>query len=176
MPFDPNYKGKGMTGGSKLDEELFNKFLHRQDELRAIASEIKKAVADEELKSKIAGIEDDELTYTDSVVEGQVLYKLHKVRERNREIVKLKKEQTLSLYGKLVCEACIFVFEEFYGNIGKDFIECHHLTPLSKFKIDAETTLDSLGLVCSNCHRMLHKKIDTLSLQDLKMMIKYKRY
>jgi 5-methylcytosine-specific restriction protein A len=175
LPFDPDYKGKGMTGGSKLDKEVFYEFLHKQDELKAIASEIKKIIADDDLKSKISTIEEDEVTYNDSVLEGQVLYKLHKVRERNREIVTRKKEQALSLFGKLTCEACIFVFEDFYGDIGKNFIECHHLTPLSKFKADSKTTLDSLCLVCSNCHRMLHKKIDSLSLQDLKMMIKYHR-
>jgi 5-methylcytosine-specific restriction protein A len=173
LPFDPSYTGKGMTSGSKLDKEIFKEFENRKDDLRSIASEIKKAVADEDLKNKLYSIEEDEVTQEDTVVEGQVLYKLHKFRERNREIVKRKKEQALALYGKLTCEACIFVFEEFYGDIGKDFIECHHLVPLSKFKVETVTTLDSLGLVCSNCHRMLHKKIDTLSLQDLKMIIKY---
>jgi 5-methylcytosine-specific restriction protein A len=176
LPFDPNYSGKGMTRGSKLDKEIVYEFQNKQTELRSIASEIRKIVADEELKIKIYGIEEDEVTYKDSVIEGQVLYKLHKVRERNQMIVNRKKEQAISLYGKLTCEACVFVFEEFYGDIGKDFIECHHLVPLSKFKADTKTTLDSLGLVCSNCHRMLHKRIDTLSLQDLKMMIKYHRY
>jgi 5-methylcytosine-specific restriction protein A len=176
LPFDPSYTGKGMTSGSRLDKEIFYEFQSKKEELSSIASEIKKAVADEDLKAKLYGIEEDEVTQEDSVAEGQVLYKLHKFRERNQKIVKQKKEQTLSLYGKLTCEACIFVFEEFYGDIGKDFIECHHLVPLSKFKVETKTTLDSLGLVCSNCHRMLHKKIDTLSLQDLKMMIKYHRY
>jgi 5-methylcytosine-specific restriction protein A len=176
LPFDETYEGKGMTGGSKLDKALFMEFVNKKDELKAIASEIKKVVADEDLKNKIYGIEEDELTYNDSVAEGQVLYKLHKVRERNRSIVASKKEQCLSLYGKLSCEACVFVFEEFYGDIGKGFIECHHLTPISKFKVSTTTTVESLSLVCSNCHRMLHKKIDSMSIQDLKMMIKYQRY
>ncbi|HEX9509369.1 MAG TPA: HNH endonuclease [Puia sp.] len=176
LPFDPNYTGKGMTSGSKLDKEIFYEFQNKKDELRSIASEIRKVVADEDLKRKIYTIEEDEVTQDDAVVEGQVLYKLHKFRERNKEIVKRKKDQAILLHGKLTCEACIFVFEEFYGGIGKGFIECHHLTPLSKFKVETKTTLDDLGLVCSNCHRMLHKKIDTLSLQDLKTMIKYHRH
>jgi 5-methylcytosine-specific restriction enzyme A len=176
LPFDPNYTGKGMTSGSKLDKELFYEFQNKKEELRSITAEIKKIVADDDLNGKLYSIEEDEMTQGDAVVEGQTIYKLHKFRERNKEIVKRKKEQALTLYGKLTCEACIFVFEEFYGNIGKGFIECHHLTPLSKFKVETKTTLDSLGLVCSNCHKMLHKKIDTLSLQDLKMMIKYQRH
>lgn len=175
LPFDPNYTGKGMTRGSRLDKEVFNEFKDKKDELRSIASEIKKIVADNDLNAKIHFIEEDEVSYEDSVAEGQALYKLHKLRERNREIVIQKKDQALSLYGRLTCEACVFEFEKFYGDIGRGFIECHHLTPLSKFKVSTITNLDSLSLVCSNCHRMLHKKIDTLSLEDLKMMIKYQR-
>ena len=176
LAFDPKYKGKGMTSGSKLDKEIFLEFVNKKEELRGIASEIRKIIADEDLKAKIYGIEEDELTYADSVMEGQVLYKLHKVRERNREIVASKKDQALSSNGQLACEACVFVFEEYYGEIGKGFIECHHLIPLSKFKVSTKITLDSLSLVCSNCHRMIHQRIDTVSVQDLKMMIRYKRY
>ena len=47
-------------------------------------------------------------------MESQVLYKLHKFRERDSKIVKQKKDQTFTLYGKLSCEACAFVFEEFF--------------------------------------------------------------
>ncbi len=33
------------------------------------------------------------------------------------------------------------------------------------------TKLTDLALVCSNCHRMLHKKIDVLSILELKKII-----
>src|ERR1700734_2371452 len=36
LPFDESYKGKGMTGGSKLDKEIFKAFVNRQDELSSI--------------------------------------------------------------------------------------------------------------------------------------------
>ncbi len=176
LTFDKTYTGKGMTHGSKLDEELFNEYVNKKKQLESIASEIKTIVKDDELRARISTIEDDDQTQNDSVEEGQVLYKLHKLRERDPKIVKQKKDQAVSSHGKLTCEGCLFVFEEFYGDIGRGFIECHHLTPLSSFKAATRTTLDDLSLVCSNCHRMLHKKIDTLSLQDLKMMIKYHRH
>jgi 5-methylcytosine-specific restriction enzyme A len=176
LPFDSNYAGKGMTRGSKLDKEVFYEFLDKKVELHAIASEVKKVVADSDLRDEISHIEEDDTTLNDNIVEGQVLYKLHKFRERNKEVVKRKKDQALALDGKLACEACIFVFEEFYGSIGSGFIECHHLLPLSKLKVTSVTTLDSLSLVCSNCHRMLHRGIDVLSVEDLKMMIRYQRY
>jgi 5-methylcytosine-specific restriction protein A len=175
LVFDPEYKGRGMTGGSKLDEQVFKEFYNNKDKLAAIASEIKKVATNEEIKTKIYSIEDDELTKTDSVMEGQVLYKLHKVRERDFEIVKAKKRQIFDVFGRLACEACVFEFEEYYGEIGKGYIECHHRTPLSSFKLASKTTLEDLSLVCSNCHRMLHRSIDYLSVEGLKMSIKYYR-
>src|SRR5258708_4081328 len=60
LPFDPNYTGKGMTSGSKLDKEIFYEFQNKKDELRSIASEIRKVVADEDLKRKIYTIEEDD--------------------------------------------------------------------------------------------------------------------
>ncbi len=175
LAFDPDYKGKGMTSGSKLDEEVFNEFRHQKERLHAIANEIRNIAGNPEIRRKIYAIEEDEQTKTDSVMEGQVLYKLHKVRERDVKIVQLKKDQVFSLSGKLACEACIFEFEEFYGDIGKGYIECHHRTPLSSIKVASRTMLLDLALVCSNCHRMLHRSINNLSLENLKIMIEYDR-
>ncbi len=175
LAFDQDYKGKGMTAGSKLDKEVFKEFYQNKGLLKSIAAEIKKVAFNDEVKHKIYEIEEDEQTKNDSVMEGQVLYKLHKVRERDYRIVQEKKNQAYNLFGKLACEACIFEFEEYYGDIGKGYIECHHLTPLADFKLASKTTLEDLSLVCSNCHRMLHRSIDYLSVEDLKMRIKYNR-
>jgi 5-methylcytosine-specific restriction protein A len=176
LAFDPDYKGKGMTGGSRLDEEVFKEFYQDRNRLKSIAAEIRKVAANDEIKHKIYTIENDEQTRNDSVMEGQVLYKLHKVRERDIQIVQEKKKQAFYLFGKLACEACIFEFEEYYGEIGKGYIECHHRTPLASFKLATKTTLEDLSLVCSNCHRMLHRDIDNLTIEDLKVRIKYHRF
>jgi len=42
---------------------------------------------------------------------------------------------------------------------------------LSNFTITTKTTLNDLALVCSNCHKMLHRKIDNLSVEKLKTLI-----
>lgn len=175
LSFEPSYTGVGMKNGSKLDEEVFNEFLFQKERLKSIAAEIRSVANNPEVKRKIYTIEEDEQTKNDSVMEGQVLYKLHKVRERDVKIVQLKKDQVFSLSGKLACEACVFEFEQYYGNIGKGYIECHHRTPLSSIKVISTTTLNDLALVCSNCHRMLHRNIDGLSVENLKMMIRYDR-
>ena len=70
--------------------------------------------------------------------------------------------------------ACGFNFEETYGEIGKNYIEVHHVTPL--FSLDGEIDIDpakDLVVVCSNCHRMIHRNKDrVLTIQELKEYLK----
>jgi 5-methylcytosine-specific restriction protein A len=174
LAVDPEYGGKGMLHGSKLDKRLFFEYSDQRDLLHSVAREIRDVVNDYQLRSKILLIEDDEQTFEDSVMEGQVMYKLHKVRERDPKIVKQKKEQSLKATGKLACEVCEFVFQEYYGILGRGFIECHHRIPLSIFKAESRTRLDDLALVCSNCHRMLHRRIDDLSIPELRRITQFR--
>ncbi|WP_423190649.1 HNH endonuclease [Aquimarina brevivitae] len=56
--------------------------------------------------------------------------------------------------------------------MGKGFIECHHKKPLSELEGESLISINDLALVCANCHRMLHREIDTLSIEKLKKLIK----
>ena len=174
LALDPNYEGKGMNSFSKLDQEIFEEFypVKKRGELKVLAAKIRESVSKEDFREKLyqIGDEDEER----GVKEGSVLYRLHKYKERNSKIVKIKKEKTLKKYGRLVCEVCEFDFHEFYGELGEGFIECHHIEPLSSIELEKETKLKDLALVCSNCHRMLHRKISTLSVKNLKSIIKHK--
>jgi 5-methylcytosine-specific restriction protein A len=154
---DPTYKGKGSSHGSKLDKIVFDEYSKDIALLRKLANEIKIIVNNKNLIEKIERIGDDENAYIDEVKEGQILYKLHKVRERDVKIIKSKKDKFIKENGKLFCELCNFDFEEKYGEVGKGFIECHHIKPLHEFENEKTTKLDDLILVCSNCHRMLHR-------------------
>jgi hypothetical protein len=71
------------------------------------------------------------------------------------------------------CCACGFDFEQVYGERGKGFIEVHHLKPVSSLreptKIDPRV---DLVVVCSNCHRMIHRNKDQiLSIEQLKQLM-----
>ncbi|RED26940.1 HNH endonuclease [Flavobacterium cutihirudinis] len=71
------------------------------------------------------------------------------------------------------CFGCNFNFKSKYGEIGEGFIEIHHVKPLSSFLnskvVDPYTDLIPL---CSNCHRIVHRKKDyVLSLIELKEII-----
>lgn len=71
------------------------------------------------------------------------------------------------------CEACGFVFEEKYGVLGRNFIEVHHAKPL--FSLDAEMEINpatDLICLCSNCHRMIHRKKNAImTVDELKSLL-----
>jgi hypothetical protein len=95
---------------------------------------------------------------TVSAVEGRVLLRLHKVKERKPALVEAKKRGVLAATGRLACEACDFDFAAEYGELGCGFAECHHTQPLAETAGERPTTLADLAVVCANCHRMLHKR------------------
>nr|MDQ3013349.1 HNH endonuclease [Acidobacteriota bacterium] len=92
-----------------------------------------------------------------SAIEGRKNFITHLRRERNSRIIKAKKNQVLNETGRLDCEACSFDFEKKYGELGENFAEAHHRALLSAVETEIETTLDDLSILCSNCHRMIHK-------------------
>jgi len=93
-----------------------------------------------------------------SVREGGKKLVTHLRRERNPTIVRKKKEHALRTHRGLQCEVCDFDFRAVYGDRGLEFCEAHHTKPLSDESREVETSLDDLALVCSNCHRMLHRR------------------
>ncbi|HHW4399709.1 HNH endonuclease [Aeromonas hydrophila] len=106
-----------------------------------------------------------------SALEGNPRLLAHIKRERNQKIVKLKKRQILERTGKLVCEVCSFDFKKVYGVLGEDFCEIHHLIKLADAEKQVETTLSDLAVVCSNCHRMLHRDSPMKTLSQLKSLV-----
>jgi 5-methylcytosine-specific restriction protein A len=57
------------------------------------------------------------------------------------------------------CAVCGFDFEEHYGILGKEFIEVHHIIPLSQIRKEyIINPKKDLVPLCSNCHSMIHRK------------------
>jgi len=71
---------------------------------------------------------------------------------------------------KTVCTVCKFNFEEHYGSRGALFIEVHHKKPINL--LNKRKTIDpkkDMTVVCSNCHRMIHRKKDhILTIEELR--------
>jgi hypothetical protein len=112
-------------------------------------------------------LDNDELARDFASREGKELYRLHRIRERDSRLTAEKKKQA-SAMGELICSVCSFSFQAVYG---ESYIECHHTVPVSQG--ERITRLEDLALVCSNCHRMLHRRIDGayLSVDELKVRL-----
>ncbi|WP_421941915.1 HNH endonuclease [Pedobacter sp.] len=154
LAIDPSYDGKGMAAYSKLDESIFNEFKDQQDLLSEIAKSIKKAIETSDFIKVESALAKEENSFAK---EGKILYRLHRYKERNVSLVNRKKQQYLKRHGNLACELCRFDFHAVYGEVGKDFAECHHKTPLYSLDVETNTHLDDLMIICSNCHRMVHR-------------------
>ena len=74
-----------------------------------------------------------------------------------------------------VCQACGFDFEKKYGEVGKNYIECHHKNPLSEQSDLTPSTLDDVCMLCSNCHRMIHRTRPAMSLEQLRHILREMR-
>ena len=171
VAMDPASGTTGMARHGAGDVAVWEEFHERPDELRAAAVAIRSVIAENDGKASElpSGDELDE-----DAAEGALLTRRHRSRERNARIVAKKKEQALARDGRLVCEACGFDFGETYGSRGEGFIECHHTVPLHSLKPGARTRLSDLALVCSNCHRMIHRRKEWLTMARLQEILREK--
>ena len=166
--YDPAYKGKGLQNGNKDLGVVWNRFASDRDGLQRVSDAIRDIVISDVALPSVEVISED----NEEGEEGKVLTRLHRYRERNTSIVRLKKKQTIKEHKSLTCEVCQFDFAEVYGERGHGFIECHHTKPLSELSLQGETTkLSDLSLVCSNCHRMIHKNRPWLSVAHLQVLV-----
>ena len=88
--------------------------------------------------------------------------------ERNPQI----RRMAIMIHG-VKCEVCGFDFEKIYGEVGKDYIEVHHKKPLSSIGEECEVDPDKdMACLCSNCHRMIHRKRDkVLTVEELEKLL-----
>lgn len=89
--------------------------------------------------------------------EGALKMLRHRTYERNSKA----REECVKRKG-YKCSICGFDFEKVYGEIGKGFVEVHHTSFISSFEGKERLTDIEYDLipVCSNCHSMLHRRLD----------------
>lgn len=82
-------------------------------------------------------------------------YIVHRSIDWNPKLAKAAKQ----IHG-YTCQVCRFNFEREYGELGLNYIEAHHLTPLSKILPEAVklSPKNDFAVVCANCHKMIHRK------------------
>lgn len=148
--------------------EIVAKFLSNTENQELVAEfEINKSEAQQLLENET----------TDSVSqpkypEGRRKIEIHLSKERNRQLVKDAKHFWISKNGGDVkCSVCGFSFESIYGNLGRGFIEAHHNLAISELQEETIMKIADLSPVCSNCHRIIHRKRPFISIHDLSDII-----
>lgn len=167
LRFDLTYQGSGLTRGNAEEQEVWEEFAGDHDRLSKIAAAIGSRVSQRPAAEEIAETFDEE----DEFPEGKVLFRAHRSRERHPALAKRAKEVALKKYGVLTCQACAFDFSAIYGELGNGYIECHHVVPISDLSPGAKTKVADLALLCSNCHRMVHRRRPWLSITQLKSLV-----
>ncbi|MFU2014808.1 HNH endonuclease [Peribacillus butanolivorans] len=126
-----------------------------------------------DIEEEDKGFEDAYIAFEENIgfEEGRKKIKQHIIRERNQKVIKLAKERFKDKHGRLFCEICTFDFYERYGHIGEDFIEGHHTVPVSELEERQKTMIEDIALVCSNCHKMLHRRRPWLKKEELKKLL-----
>lgn len=146
---DPDYHGSGLTRRGRREEAVWERFHDDPDELHRVAEQLR-AVAAGAAPPPPTTPEEGE----DESEEGRILFRRHRVRERDRKLVRAKKQASIDA-GGFRCEACEMDPLERYGPSGAAVIECHHVLPLAQSG-PRTTRLKDLALVCRNCHAAIH--------------------
>jgi 5-methylcytosine-specific restriction protein A len=115
-----------------------------------------------------AGADQDELEIFD-IIEERRRYVRHNRIDRQSAAAK----QAKKAHG-YVCQACGFDFARVYGELGENYIEAHHLIPLSSLPEGTPVPMDpktDFAVLCANCHRMVHRNKEPLSVRKLKALL-----
>lgn len=167
----PDYTGIP-TRGNKLDKVVLREFLDNREDMLLRAAAIRAELQDHVTNppSLLEDILEDEI----QAAEGRVLLVRHLRRERSRPLRAKKIAQVRRDGIPLNCEVCAFSFEAGYGERGKEYIEVHHILPLHASG-PTVTKLEDLALVCSNCHRMIHRSKDWITPSGLRAIVRQQR-
>jgi predicted HNH restriction endonuclease len=110
----------------------------------------------------------------DDAIEGRLLVKAHRLRERNKSIIKKRKSAMRQELGKLRCEVCDLTEHESadrFGASARDIFECHHRVPLQNLDGTRTTRVSDLAVLCPTCHAAIHKFNPLVSVEQLRKKV-----
>jgi predicted HNH restriction endonuclease len=105
-----------------------------------------------------------EMDVETNAIEGQEQLVLSRRYERSS----INRRMAIEMHGR-TCIVCQFSFSSSYGSIAGDYVEIHHLVPVSF--LDGPTPVspkEDLVPLCSNCHRMAHRRWPPYSPEELR--------
>lgn len=110
----------------------------------------------------------DQIDKFDEYVEGLSKKVSVNVYERNADA----RRRCIEHHG-YKCSVCSFDFKANYGAIGDKYIHIHHKIPIAEIKKEyILNAVEDLIPVCPNCHAMIHRVKPTLTVEQLKSILK----
>ncbi|MFI6257612.1 HNH endonuclease [Micromonospora zamorensis] len=155
------------SNGNRLDRQVFEDFKANPHQMRSMAAHIRTLILDGQAQSSAPDYDLDEV----AAKEGGLALREHLRRERDPKLRRKKIQEFKRRGWAIACEVCSFNFGTFYGDRGTDYIECHHRVPLH-VSGETNTKLGDLALICSNCHRMIHRTKPWLTVEELRGIAK----
>ena len=144
--------GSGLENTSHVDKEVWAEFGDNPTAVAELAALIRRELSEDE--STIDTSEDDV-----EFVDGRVITRAHKVRERSRSLRKrVLKSRKKS--GGLCCDICSIRNPFSSNELNEALFEVHHIIPLAEAPIGV-TKLSHVALLCANCHRAIHRAISS---------------
>lgn len=165
----PGYQGTPTKGGQH-DREVLMEFLTNPARMQALAQQLRDSAV---TTASVAALPEIDLG-DEPASEGGLLERRHLARERDPKIKRRKIAAVVKSSGTISCEVCGFDFAQTYGKRGQEYIECHHRTPLH-VSGPVSTRVTDLALLCSNCHRMIHRGRPWLTVEELGELVSQHR-
>lgn len=136
------------------------KNIHDEKNEQQLLTQIEKDISSQD-------IENDH-SFGKNYSEGAIRSKYINYYERNPKL----RMEAIKYHGTS-CIVCKFDFMKTYGKHGENYIEVHHLVQLHT--LESETIIDhkkDMTVLCSNCHRMIHRdQNNILTIDDLKKIL-----
>jgi|SRR5471030_315643 len=173
MSIDPDYvmRGKsGLTRNNKDEQLVWNLFANDEVLRSATASSILAFVAAPAETPLMSN--DDVVDEFIEAEEGRLLTRIHRTRERNKQLVRKFKQHVRATRGGLVCEGCGLEAADKYGIEFADVMDVHHRRPLHTLQPDDKTNFSDLALLCASCHRIVHSRRKWLSVEQLQQLVR----
>ena len=100
------------------------------------------------------------------VLEGRLIYRLHRRRERDPALRVRKLKQLERAGHRATCQVCGLVPDSVFGPGCDQVLECHHIRPLRLGQ--RRTQLADVALLCATCHTAIHARGLLVTLEDLR--------
>lgn len=113
------------------------------------------------------------------IEEGALVTTTGRTYTRSQRLTSIARERFSDQYGKIVCTGCGFEGSTKYEDHGIGLIDIHHVEPFyvsgdNPTSADLEQALSKVVPLCPNCHRIVHKRRDTiLSISELRGLTGY---